>query len=124
MSFHDTENPKGGVNMEHVIEKPAPNVNLLERILSQENMRQSWKRVKANKGVAGVDGMSIEEFPEYAQKHWRGTRQTVLDGTYKPKPVLACGNTEGNGRKPTAWYSYGNGQGDSAGHGSGTDTDI
>lgn len=49
--------------MEHVIEKPDPNVNLLERILSQDNMRQAWKRVKANKGVAGVDRMSIEEFP-------------------------------------------------------------
>jgi len=88
MSFHGTENPNGGVNMKHVTEKPDPNVNLLERILSQENMRQAWKRVKANKGVAGVDGMSIEEFPQYAQKHWRGIRQTVLDGTYKPKPVL------------------------------------
>ncbi len=74
--------------MEHVIEKPNPNVNLLERILSQENMRQAWKRVKANKGVAGIDGMSIEEFPQFAQKHWTGIRQTVLDGTYKPKPVL------------------------------------
>jgi len=88
MSFHDTENPKGGVNMEHVIEKPSPNVSLLERILSQENMRQAWKRVKANKGVAGIDGMSIEEFPEFAQNYWEGIRQTVLDGTYKPTPVL------------------------------------
>jgi RNA-directed DNA polymerase len=74
--------------MEHVIEKPSPNVNLLERILTRENMRQAWKRVKANKGVAGVDGMSIEEFPEFARKHWAEIRQTVLDGTYKPKPVL------------------------------------
>ena len=35
--------------MEHVIEKPNPNENLLERILSRENMRQAWKQVKANK---------------------------------------------------------------------------
>ena len=74
--------------MEHVIEKPDPDVNLLERILLQENMRQAWKRVKANKGVAGVDGMSIEEFPEFAQNHWTEVRGTVLDGTYKPSPVL------------------------------------
>ena len=37
MSFHDTENPDGGVNMEHVVEKPSPGVNLLDRILSREN---------------------------------------------------------------------------------------
>jgi RNA-directed DNA polymerase len=82
------KNPYGGVNMEHDIEKPNPNGNLLERILTCENMRQAWKRVKANKGVAGVDAMSIEEFPEFAQKHWEEIRQTVLDGTYKPSPVL------------------------------------
>ena len=88
MSFHDMKNPDGGVNMEHDIEKPNPNGNLLERILTRENMRQAWKRVKANKGVAGVDAMSIEKFPEFAQKHWEEIRQTVLDGTYKPSPVL------------------------------------
>ena len=88
MSFHDMKNPDGGVNMEHDIEKPNPNGNLLERILTREKMRQAWKRVKANKGVAGVDAMSIEKFPEFAQKHWEEIRQTVLDGTYKPSPVL------------------------------------
>ncbi len=70
MSFHDMKNPNGGVNMEHVIEKPDPNVNLHERILSRDNMRAAWKRVKANKGVAGVDKMSITEFPQFAQKRW------------------------------------------------------
>jgi RNA-directed DNA polymerase len=74
--------------MEHVIEKPGPNVNLLERILSRQNMRQAWKRVKANKGVAGVDGMSIEEFPQYAHEHWAEIRRTILEGTYKPLSVL------------------------------------
>ena len=82
------KNLKGGVNMEHVIEKPNPDVNLLERILSRENMRQAWKRVKANKGVAGVDGITIEEFPEYAKEHWAEIRQTILEGTYVPTPVL------------------------------------
>ena len=88
MSFHDTENPNGGVNMEHVIEKPNPKENLLKRIQSRENMRQAWKQVKANKGVAGVDGITIEEFPQYALEHWAEIRRTILDGTYVPKPVL------------------------------------
>lgn len=88
MSFHGTENPTGGVNMEHDIEKPSPNENLLQRILSRENMRQAWKQVKANKGVAGIDRMTIEEFPKYAHEHWREIREAILDGTYEPKPVL------------------------------------
>ncbi len=88
MSFHDMKNPNGGVNMEHVTEKPNPNENLLERIVSRENMRQAWKRVKANKGVAGVDRMTIEEFPQYAKEHWAEIRQTILEGTYVPTPVL------------------------------------
>ena len=80
MSFHDMENPNGGVNMEHVIEKPSPNENLLQRILTRENMRQAWKQVKANKGVAGIDGMTIEEFPEFAQNHWENLRNTSEAG--------------------------------------------
>ena len=44
-------------------------VNLLEQILSRENMLQAWKRVKANKGAAGMDGMSIDAFPEFARQH-------------------------------------------------------
>ncbi len=74
--------------MEHVIEKPSPNENLLERILTRENMRQAWKQVKANKGVAGTDRMTIEEFPQYAKEHWEEIRRAILDGTYVPKPVL------------------------------------
>ena len=54
MSSHDTKNPTGGVDMWHVIEMLDPNENLLERILSRENMRMAWKRVKANKGAPGV----------------------------------------------------------------------
>ena len=46
--------------MGHGVESPNPDENLLERILSRENMQQAWKRVKANKGAAGIDGMSVE----------------------------------------------------------------
>jgi len=44
--------------MGHVIEQPDPNDHLLERMLSRSNMQAAWQRVKSNKGVAGVDGMS------------------------------------------------------------------
>jgi RNA-directed DNA polymerase len=74
--------------MRHVIEPPDPNEHLLERILSRRNMRKAWKRVKANKGAAGVDGISVEEFPEWLHDRWEGIREPLLDGAYKPLPVL------------------------------------
>jgi RNA-directed DNA polymerase len=46
-----------------------PNENLLERIFSSENMQSAWKRVKANKGSAGIDQMTIEDFPAFAREN-------------------------------------------------------
>jgi RNA-directed DNA polymerase len=63
-------------------------VNLLEQILSRENMLLAWKRVKANKGAAGMDSMSIEEFPEFARHHWERIRSALEKGTYRPAAVL------------------------------------
>jgi len=73
--------------MGHGVESPNPDDNLLERILSRENMQQAWKRVKANKGAAGIDGMSVEAFPVYACDHWDEIRETLTAGTYQPSPV-------------------------------------
>jgi RNA-directed DNA polymerase len=87
MSSHDMMNPTGGVAMGHVVEPPNPDENLLERILSRENMQHAWKRVKANKGAADIDGMSIETFPEFAREHWDEIRESLLKGTYQPSPV-------------------------------------
>jgi len=53
-------NPHGGVLMGRVMEPFDPNENLLMRILSKENRAEAWKRVKANQGAPGVDGISIE----------------------------------------------------------------
>ena len=61
MSSHDTKNPNGGVSMGHVIEPPDPNSNLLELVLSHDNMHLAWKRVKSNKGAPGVDDISIKD---------------------------------------------------------------
>ena len=62
-------------------------VNPLEQILSRENMLLAWKRVKANKGAAGMDGMSIEAFPEFARHHWERIRSALEKGTYRPASV-------------------------------------
>ena len=59
----------------------------MEQVLSSENMHKAWKRVKANKGAAGVDGMSVLEFPEFARSHWVSIRKDLMEGSYKPLPV-------------------------------------
>ena len=88
MSSHDTKNPTGGVDMWHVIEMLDPNENLLERILSRENMRMAWKRVKANKGAPGVDGVTIREFPATIRDTWDNIRKSLMEDYYEPSPVL------------------------------------
>jgi len=80
-------NPYGGVHMGRVVESFDPNERLLERILSKENLETAWKRVKANHGAPGVDGISIEQFPDRTRELWGGIRQSLLAGTYQPSPV-------------------------------------
>ncbi len=60
---------------------------LLEAALTRENLKAAWKRVKANKGAAGVDGLDIEHTAELLRTSWPQTRQALLAGTYRPQPV-------------------------------------
>ena len=60
---------------------------LLEAALTRENLQVAWKRVKANKGAAGVDGLDIERTAELLRTSWPQTRQALLAGTYRPQPV-------------------------------------
>jgi RNA-directed DNA polymerase len=69
------------------LEHGASSEDLLERILSPGNMQQAWLRVKANRGAAGVDGMTIAQFPAFARQHWEKIRSRLMAGTYHPAPV-------------------------------------
>ncbi|MFN4004565.1 MAG: group II intron reverse transcriptase/maturase [Hylemonella sp.] len=60
---------------------------LLQAALTRENLRQAWKRVKANKGAAGVDGRDISETARYLRTTWPQIREQLLRGTYRPSPV-------------------------------------
>ncbi len=88
MGSYDMKNLTRGVNVRRVVEPPDPNDHLLERILSRPNMRLAWKRVRSNKGVAGVDGLSIKEFPDVIRDKWENIRESLMEGTYDPLPVL------------------------------------
>lgn len=60
---------------------------LLRAALTRENMQQALKRVKANKGAAGVDGLDIAQTVEHLRTHWPQIRQQLLQGIYRPSPV-------------------------------------
>ena len=60
---------------------------LLEAALTRENLQAAWKRVKANKGAAGVDGLDIEHTARMLQTKWPQIRQDLLAGRYRPEPV-------------------------------------
>ena len=68
-------------------ESPAQE-HLMEEVCERENVRQALKRVQANRGSAGVDGMQVGELPKYLEQHWPAIRGQLLRGTYKPQPVL------------------------------------
>jgi len=68
-------------------ESLAMGEQLMEEVCERENCKQALARVKANKGSAGVDGMTVNELPEFLKQHWPAIREQLLSGTYKPEPV-------------------------------------
>ena len=69
-------------------ENPAGNQRMMEEVGERENRRAALKRVRANQGSPGIDGMTVDELPEYLEQHWPAIREQLLSGTYEPKPVL------------------------------------
>jgi len=68
-------------------ESPAETERLMEEVVEGENLKAALKRVRANKGSPGVDGMTVHALPEYLKEHWPVIREQLLRGTYKPQPV-------------------------------------
>src|SRR5437763_8121072 len=68
-------------------ESLATGEQLMEEVCERGNCKQALARVKANKGSAGVDGMTVNELPEFLKQHWPAIREQLLSGTYKPQPV-------------------------------------
>lgn len=63
-------------------------VELMEQVVERANMLEAWSRVRSNKGCAGADGESIAELAERLRRDWPKIRQQLLEGCYKPQPVL------------------------------------
>jgi group II intron reverse transcriptase/maturase len=60
---------------------------LMEEVVQRGNAKAALKRVRQNKGSPGVDGMTVDELPEYLVENWEEIREQLVAGTYQPRPV-------------------------------------
>lgn len=80
--------PTGNDTTQRDDSKPAFSNDLFEQMLDPANLKQAWRQVRANKGAAGVDGMSIDEFRAWAiSGEWAKVKEQLRSEIYQPQPV-------------------------------------
>ena len=65
----------------------ALTVNLMEEVTDRDNLNRAYFRVKANKGAAGVDGLTVTDLKAWIAEHKEAFIASLLDGSYQPQPV-------------------------------------
>lgn len=70
---------------------------LMELVLERQNLQSALKRVRKNKGSPGIDGMTVDELPDYLRAHWPALREHLLTGAYRPSMVKQQLIPKGNG---------------------------
>jgi len=68
-------------------ESPASTNRLMEEVCERENLKEAMRRVRANNGSPGVDGMTVIGIKDYLKQHGPAIRKQLLNGTYEPQPV-------------------------------------
>ena len=76
--------PRHPLTEEHSIPEFS---TLLEQVVERDNMVKAYRRVRQNRGAAGIDGMTVEELHDFLQCNWPGIKAQLLSGTYVPQPV-------------------------------------
>ena len=80
-------------------QKEKAAMELIEKILSQENMEKAIKAVKSNKGAPGIDKMKVNEIDEYFREHIDEIKTSIMSKKYKPLPVRRVYIPKSNGKK-------------------------
>jgi RNA-directed DNA polymerase len=68
-------------------ERPMFGEHVMEEVVERPNMQAALKQVRANKGSPGVDGMSVDELPDFLKAHWPEIKDQLLNGTYQPRVI-------------------------------------
>lgn len=71
---------------------------LLAQVLGRANLQRALKHVRRNKGAPGIDGMTVDELPEYLKHHWLDIRAELETGQYRPQPVKRVDIPKGDGK--------------------------
>jgi len=100
----EREGYAGACGSAKITETDSTNVNesvggLLEQIVSKNNLNEAFKRVKANKGSHGIDGMKVDELLQYLKENGETLRESILDGKYRPNAVRRVEIPKENGKK-------------------------
>ena len=74
-------------------------MELLEKILEKDNLNEAYKRVYANKGASGVDGVTVVELLDYLKGHKAELLESIRTRKYKPQPVRRVEIPKDNGKK-------------------------
>jgi len=85
--LNNSTTPTGDYFAQRAEMQPAFNFDLFEQVFAADNLKRAWKRVRANKGAAGIDGLQVGDFLEWSQSHWKQCRFELFNGTYQPRPV-------------------------------------
>jgi RNA-directed DNA polymerase len=93
-----TPNPTGGGDRRRDDTQPSLHDDLMAQVTDRANLQRAWRRVRANGGAPGVDGMTVDEFPAHVRSHWPAIRQALLEGTYQPSPVRRVSIPKPSGR--------------------------
>lgn len=94
--------PAGDYYQQRNDRQPPFNSDLFTQLLRTENLQQAWRQVKANKGAAGIDGMTIDAFPLWLQQGgWRQCKSQLERGEYHPSAVrrVEIDKSDGGKRK-------------------------
>ncbi|TKF14362.1 group II intron reverse transcriptase/maturase, partial [Vibrio genomosp. F6] len=80
--------PTGDYYQQRNDRQPSFNSDLFTQLLQPENLQRAWRQVKANKGAAGIDGMTIDSFPPWLQQGgWQQCKSQLESGEYQPSAV-------------------------------------
>ena len=102
----DAQSSVAGGDAESVVakrepERPAVIDSLMEAVCERDNLKKALRRVKANKGSPGIDGMTVEQLPDYLRAHWPQHREELLQAPIHrrrsgvsrfPSRMVACAN--------------------------------